>query len=320
MRCFFCLKEKEPSLEHVFPEAIGGTLTTDRLCRVCNSTLGSEVDVRLTDHPAILVKRQECGMATSAGKPVDAFRSLLHQGTLATDPEKRIQLVADPTTGVVTPKMMYHARRTETEDGATSVQITLDESDIEQVRTIVQRERRRAGMDPMPESEIQDLFAKIRQNTHTLEQPQVRYDVKVDIFHYQRAVCKIIYELACIWLGDSYLDDPVAQQFRDIVLLGKEEAIAGRIQLDGNVPPLDLWRDEPKAHVAFGQRQGGGFLIAVRIFNTISGVVMVTKNAGIYPVSNQGCFLLMDLIGSSSRSGTFADELLRISRKANPPG
>ena len=160
MRCFFCLKEKEPSLEHVFPEAIGGTLTTDRLCRVCNSTLGSEVDVRLTDHPAILVKRQECGMATSAGKPVDAFRSLLYQGTLATDPEKRIQLVADPTTGVVTPKMMYHARRTETEDGATSVQITLDESDIEQVRTVVQRERRRAGMDPMPESEISRSLRK----------------------------------------------------------------------------------------------------------------------------------------------------------------
>ena len=170
-----------------------------------------------------------------------------------------IQLVADPTTGVVTPKMMYHARRTETEDGATSVQITLDESDIEQVRTIVQRERRRAGMDPMPESEIQDLFAKIRQNTHTLEQPQVRYDVKVDIFHYQRAVCKIIYELACIWLGDSYLDDPVAQQFRDIVLLGKEEAIAGRIQLDGNCRRLTCGGTSRRLMLLSARDRAAGF-------------------------------------------------------------
>jgi hypothetical protein len=64
----------------------------------------------VTDHPAILIKRQQLDMATSAGKPVDAFRKLFFQGTLATDPEKRIQLASDPTTGVIAPKMMYHAR------------------------------------------------------------------------------------------------------------------------------------------------------------------------------------------------------------------
>src|ERR1039457_2774643 len=30
MRCIFCLKDRQPSSEHVFPEAIGGTLTIDR--------------------------------------------------------------------------------------------------------------------------------------------------------------------------------------------------------------------------------------------------------------------------------------------------
>jgi hypothetical protein len=316
MRCFFCLEEKEPSIEHVFPGAIGGTITTDRVCEPCNSFLGKEVDVRLTDHPAILIKRQEFGMATSAGKPVDAFQRLFFQGTLASDPEKRIQLTSDPATGVVTPKIMYHARRAQTEEGATSVQITLDASDIEQVRTIVQRERRRAGLDPMPESEIQALFAAIRQNIHTLEQPEVLYNLKVDTFHYQRAVCKIVYELACIWLGDNYLDDPTAKQLRNVILKGDEESISGRIQLDGNLPPLHLWQDEPKAHVAFGQRQGDNFVIAVRIFDAISAVLIATKKASIYPISAEGRFLLIDLVGPNSRKGTFAAELLRIVQKS----
>src|ERR1700722_10196542 len=126
MRCFFCLKEKDPSIEHVFPEAIWGTLTTKRVCAGCNSFLGTEVDARLTDHPAILVKRQEFGMRTSSGKPVNAFQKLFFQGVLATDPEKRIQLLSDPVTGVITPKMMYHARRYEKEDGTRGVEITLD--------------------------------------------------------------------------------------------------------------------------------------------------------------------------------------------------
>ena len=90
MRCFFCLEEKEPSIEHVFPAAIGGTLKTNRVCTACNSLLGQEVDVRLTDHPAILMKRHELGMTTSAGKAVDATKKLFAQGALAADPEKRI--------------------------------------------------------------------------------------------------------------------------------------------------------------------------------------------------------------------------------------
>jgi hypothetical protein len=319
MQCFFCLYDKEPSVEHVFPEAIGGTITTDRVCEPCNSFLGREVDVRLTDHPAILIKRQQLGMATSAGKPVNAFQKLLFQGTLATDPEKRIQLASDPTTGAVVPKMMYHAHRTQTEDGATSVQITLDASDIEQVRTIVQRERRRAGLDPMPESEIQALFAAIRQNIHTIDQPEVIYNLKVDTFHYQRAVCKIIYELACMWLGDTYLNDPIAQLLRNVILQGNEEQLLGRIELGGNLPPLHHWQDEPKSHVAFGQRQGDAFLIGVRIFDAISAVLMVSQTAGIYPTSTDGCFVLIDFNGPASRSGTFAEELLRMLRKAKRP-
>lgn len=48
MLCIFCCQERAPSCEHVLPLAIGGTITTDRVCEECNSTLGSRVDAALS--------------------------------------------------------------------------------------------------------------------------------------------------------------------------------------------------------------------------------------------------------------------------------
>jgi hypothetical protein len=55
MRCIFCTNERPPSVEHVFPLAIGGHRTTDRVCKECNSTLGSRVDaaIRIVRHVGV---------------------------------------------------------------------------------------------------------------------------------------------------------------------------------------------------------------------------------------------------------------------------
>jgi hypothetical protein len=316
VRCFFCLEEKEPSIEHVFPGAIGGTLKTNRVCTACNSFLGQQVDVRLTDHPAILMKRHELGMTTSAGNAVDATKKLFAQGALAADPQKRIQTLVDPITGKIVPKMMYHKRLTKNEDGTESVQITLDESDIGALEKIVQRHRKSAGLDPLSDEEIQALVVDAQRNMRTLHQPEVVYSSKIDTFHYQRAICKISYELACLWLGDTYLNDPAAQPIRDFILKGEEGQIPGRIQLGGNMPPLSLWQNEPKAHVALAMQQSDSIAIGVRVFDAVSGVVIVTNDARSYPDLKDGRFLLMDLIGNASRNSTFTDEALRITRRS----
>ncbi len=80
MRCIFCLEERAPSDEHVFPEAIGGTLKIDRVCKSCNGRLGSDVDVLLTDHGLILMKRDMLGMQDSNGDPFDAFQKVFRHG------------------------------------------------------------------------------------------------------------------------------------------------------------------------------------------------------------------------------------------------
>jgi hypothetical protein len=112
------------------------------------------------------------GMTTSAGKPVDPMRKLFSQGTLATDPEKRIQSIVDPVTGKIVPKMMYHKRLIKNDDGSENVQITLDESDIGALEKIVQRHRKSAGLEPLPDDKIQALVADAQRNMRTLQQPK----------------------------------------------------------------------------------------------------------------------------------------------------
>ena len=64
-----------------------------------------------------------------------------------------------------------------------------------------------------------------------IERPEVLHKLAVDLRDYQRAVCKIIYELAYLWLGDAYLDDPIALQLRNTILNGVEEKFAAKSKL-----------------------------------------------------------------------------------------
>jgi hypothetical protein len=62
--------------------------------------------------------------------------------------------------------------------------------------------------------------------------------------HYRRGIFKIAYELAFLWLGESYLDDPMAAKLRSAVLEGVEPeslGIRGTIQIGCEVEPLRFW-------------------------------------------------------------------------------
>ena len=158
-------------------------------------------------------------MIDCAGKVVNPLNKFLGVGNLANNSEKQIRLFPDPKTGRLEPRMMYHSTRTKLDDGTEAVQITLDESEIGEVGKILQRERRRAGQEPLPDHEIEAYVAVIRQQIRTIEQPEVLYSFRIDTFNFQRGICKVVYELACFWLGDAFLDDPVAKMFRNNILL-----------------------------------------------------------------------------------------------------
>src|SRR5205807_4868512 len=61
-----------PSVEHVIPDALGGTLTIASVCKPCNSGLGQDVD-RIVDDDLLIALRQEARLSMPRGRRAQAF-------------------------------------------------------------------------------------------------------------------------------------------------------------------------------------------------------------------------------------------------------
>jgi len=93
LNCIVCNEEKpdsETTIEHIFPEAIGGSLVLNDVCKPCNSYLGHSVDTALTDHFLILVKRAHLGVTGDSGKLPNPLK-----GTHNDDDERRVRFETD---------------------------------------------------------------------------------------------------------------------------------------------------------------------------------------------------------------------------------
>ena len=82
MQCIFCSEERSPSVEHVFPLAIGGTITTDRVCLKCNSELGTRVDAALSDFFPVRMRRAKLALAGNEGTPPAWYEMFLGQASV----------------------------------------------------------------------------------------------------------------------------------------------------------------------------------------------------------------------------------------------
>ena len=312
MRCIFCLQERDSTLEHIFPDAIGGRLTTDRVCKPCNDHLGAQVDHFLTEHELIILKRAMLGMTNRAGRPINPWAKVFGEGILAADPDQRIQIVPDPKTGALHPRVMYNRTVVEGENGPEAVQVVIDASKANDLPKIVSRERKRLGLPDLDAQEMAKIVENLKANVQKIEQPSVRGSINIDIHDFKRAMLKIVYELAWLWLGDEYLEDPTAAALRDRVFNGNEVELEGRIDFDTSIAPFSVWNPEPDAHIALGRRAENRYVIGIRVFNVMAALVPVTRDATRYPDADKSHFILTDLVGSKSRNITLEEEIARL--------
>lgn len=250
MQCIFCLQEREPSVEHVYPDAIGGTLIIDRVCKPCNDWLGTNVDVLLTDHVAILAKRNQLGIPNRSGK-APTWHDVFGLGAMANDPNQRVKIVEDAKTGKIKPTFLHKEVRTKPDNGAAGINVTIDASQVAAIGKIIERTRKREGLPPLSEAALHEQIEAAGAEIGTIEHPEVIHKLAFDLWHYQRAICKIIYELAWHWLGDAYLDDPIAHKLRNVILHATEEEIRGQIQLGANTTlPEEVTRQTRRSRVS----------------------------------------------------------------------
>ena len=280
MLCIFCFTEKAGTEEHVFPLAIGGWLVTQRVCKDCNSYLGSHVDSTLNNHVLIKYRRGQLSLAGNSGNAPKALEVLFGNGTLADDPAQKV-FVGTARDGSIDVRLLHKSETVTQEDGSVVRRISIDARDASQLPNILQRERKRAGLQPLADDVLAGEVRRVlTAGVNRLEGYKVHHRVEIDTMKFRLGVLKIAYELAFIWLGDSYLSDPRAAEIRS-VLLGKQDIssskLPGTITI-GVIPPLTLWGRHKDSHVAFGYNINSKPVVCIKIFDQVSGVVPISDN------------------------------------------
>jgi hypothetical protein len=190
----------------------------------------------------------------------------------------------------------------------------VDAKDIQKVPEMVNKIRIRAGMPPMNDDEI---LSQLR--SQRIDNPVMNIAASMDTLQYKRAILKIAYELAWMWLGEAYLDDPMAEAIRNCIgdeKLTEEPStkhqIQGSISFSGETPILPFWQDIPSAHVGVAFPAPGVICAYIKIFNAIDGVVALTREPGRYS-GFESRFVLVDSATGSIRQSTLLEEIARIS-------
>jgi hypothetical protein len=318
-RCIFCLKEKpkeEFSVEHVFPDAIGGTFTINNVCRECNSILGSQVDSKITDNWGIKAKRHIHKIKNKDGNIPSPF--VIGE----TEDGKKIECVFDKKTGEPKGLRLFPDINI-VEDSEGNVQVTgsFDINDKDKAVEMINKKLQRAGYDEISEEKLLANMKEFHEPP-----PVIKQQFKLDVERYKFGLIKIAYELACHWLGDSYLDDPISSVIRERVLDPTFEEdwfekypIQGTIQLYNPKSPLfNYWKDDETSHIGCLINSFDGKLgCYIRIFQDYEALVCITENASNYPeFDNMGMFLAVDPINKSFRETKWTDEIDRICKEA----
>ena len=321
MRCIFCLEERPGSEEHVFPFAIGGKLTTNRVCRPCNSKLGSRVDTALTDNFAVRIRRAELGLAGNSGTVPALHDLLLGKATVVDQPERQVLVTFDQATKNLEIRPIPHATDVTMSDGTKARQFVVDTRDIGLIPKIIERERKRHGLPPLSAEELAREVQRCSGSARQTENPTVSYNLKFSFAYLRHAMIKIAYELAFMWLGETYLDDPLAAELRTAICssdLTSTDQLPAHVLDAGDCEAFKLWPPDQTRHLAYAWTMGDTIAISVRVFDIYAAVVTVTRHSARYiEVANAAGkklrFLTIEPSSGTMRNTSVMAEISRMS-------
>lgn len=311
MQCIFCLNERPESDEHIFPLAVGGWLITTRVCKCCNGKLGTGADGSLSNSKFVKVRRSELGLAGNSGAVPDAVIEMMKYGELQDYPGVRVRASIDPVTG--SPDFRIVQSEIIRPDGTRA--LVIDPRDINGVVKRIQRERKKAKQPPLSEEEIATFVKQAQANTQKMEQPWLNYKLEIPIDECLPGLAKIAYELAFRWFGEAYLADETGANLRTAVMANDLTA-APVVVIPEVHNSLRFWLDEKNSHIAMTSISGEKLFIIVRLFDFISGAILVSEQASLYLSSDSGDerlrFLALDPITRELRDTPFWMEATRL--------
>lgn len=237
---------------------------------------------------------------------------------LTQDPERKVRIKYNKASGKMDIIALHHRREVELDDGRKTIQITVDERNRADIPKIVQRERKRHGERPFTDKEMAEFLSTLQ--VQQIDKPEVTLTPTINFAFLRHALLKIAYELAFMWLGETYLDDPLAILISDSIVKPTQNSTNGILGSAGFIPEnssFQTWEKHPNHHLAYGVQHGNKVVVAVRVFDMLEGTFTVTNQAQNYNPNllvNRLRFIVMDAVTKDRYESSILDEYVRISR------
>lgn len=272
--CIICRQEKESkefNEEHVIPDSIKGYYRIKSVCTNCNSTLGSKIDNKLTNHQFVVFQRHIHNIAGKSGKIPNPFPGTY---TLKDDQDQKLRLELNKE-GQFEVKLLPKVPR----EWSNNFQIIIDKKDEAQTDRIISKFLNRNGI---PKDKVQ-----IEKTSSSTKRPWVEASIAIDIKDFKMAILKIAYEFAVDTIPE-YFNDPMAITISKLLENCEFENLYGKIQFIGNGFNDEILK--PFSHLIEFENDNHylilfdtpdiGLIGMVNLFNVFNLGVCLSENSG----------------------------------------
>lgn len=224
--CIICHRQGvKASDEHIIPKAMGGYMHTWRVCKQCNSRMGSAIDPLLINHHLVRFERHKHQLKGQSGEYV--VNSLV--GTFMGEDGQRYKIEEEG--GKLLPHIIG-GKPMVSADGS-HLTFCVDVRDRDKIEGMVKTICKRKGL-PIPKS-----LPKFKVQTAPPSAFNMRFSI--DISAFRLAMLKIAYEFTANIIPD-YVDDVHARLIAD-TLLDADQQRLDKIGVGANAFANDLFQD-----------------------------------------------------------------------------
>lgn len=197
IKCILCNQVKESSVEHIIPKSLGNkSLTTNLVCKKCNSKMGEKVDGPFINNPLIDMLRNSLNLSGYTGKVPNPFsKGIDTKGN-------KIYLDND-----FKPKLLPNV--IDNDDG-----FSISAGSKEEAYEIGLRKLKRLGAT---DEDINNFLKELESTEVKVVQPKINYEFDINFKDIEIGFLKIAYELMYLLAGEEYYNDDISTKIRYIL-------------------------------------------------------------------------------------------------------
>lgn len=297
-RCIRCSDFKsvlEFNTEHIFPAAIGGVFTTDRVCRACNTLLNQNVDEAFVKSNFVLYYRHNYNLNRDQNRSIPNLTKKTVKNAEGND--TLLKFKDGELRSEVLDKFNYEIN----ENGEILCTLTIDGSKVDKMDEIIRNNLQRLGKKLGVDKGTDYTIVSTNKN----ETKPFHFNDNIPNALLVKECVKIAYEAASI-ITEGYILEDTAKMFSDFLVSDSiSDDVREHLDLVGvnkhthyqqrfNALNLQLHQHA----ILFDNIEGEGVYAVVKIFQFIYPILL-TKNTKLFP---QEEFLLVNDVLSRSLS------------------